>query len=346
MAELESGRRRLQLALLVVWLFAPAAASGNGPVLEPVSVIRARASALFRAKKFGAACPLFEAAAGRAPEAPEILTDLALCQQRIGSDELARQTNLEAIARASQPGRLDEPRFARVRRHAYFNLGQLEGGGEAEPSVGYDPSCWQLQAAPGCRKSFNACAVARVSGGPAYRSDTTVVRIAQSEDAAGFGDNVPEVSPDFESRATPSDELPVPIDADSALDYAGRFSEEALTYRCEWSCQSSSAVSDEVSKCQSNPKQSASARQDCERTVCARAERAPWAAIKAEQRESDACYQSAATVDGEDDCYVVYANACTGLVGLLCSGHAGGEHETRTRVEEYRFLASKEEPSP
>ena len=134
-------QRGTQLALLGAALFASgiAIAGGTAP-LESASVLRARATKLFRAKQFAAACPWFEAAARRQPGEPDLLADLALCQHRIGRDDLAQQTNLEAIQRASEPAeRLDDARFARVRQHAYFNLSELEIERHPEPSFSSEP---------------------------------------------------------------------------------------------------------------------------------------------------------------------------------------------------------------
>ena len=332
-----SNRRRwAQLGLLGVALFASGAAAGSNPLAESGPVLRARAMQLFRAKKFAAACPLFEAAARRLPGEPQLLADLALCQHRIGSDELARQTNLDAIARASEPAaRLEDPHFARIRRHAYFNLAELDPA----PGESIDQNCGRPQVVPGCTKTFSACGVSRTAGGPTYRSDTTTIRVALTDAAARFDDGDPGSVPELESLATPSAELPVPVDADGALDYVTRFSEEQFTHPCEWTCESSNAVGAEVATCQAKPNLSPTARENCVTTVCARAEDSPWPAVKAELRDSAACYKYAATVDGEYGCNLVYANACTGLVGLLCSGHGGGDHETLERVEEYRFQA-------
>jgi hypothetical protein len=328
-----------------VLLFASGAAAESSSSAESSAQLRARATRLYRAKRFAAACPVFEAALRASPGEPELLTDLALCQHRLGNDALARQTNLEAIARASEPAaRLSEPRFARIRRHAYFNLAELEPGEPSDqPLLEREQQCWALPSAPACTKTMHACGVSRTGGGRNYRSDEADIRVAETAEAARFDENDGEVSPDWGELATPSAELPVAITGDGALDFVDRFSEEETTYQCEWSCEGSTAVADEVDKCRSNPKASASTREQCSETVCARAERAPWAAVRGEQADSDACYQYAATVDGEYGCFVVYANACTGLLGLLCSGHAGGERESRSRVEEYQFQGA---PTP
>jgi len=327
-------------------LFASAAAAGNAPTGESSALLRARATRLYRAKQFETACPLFEAALRASAGDPELLTDLALCQHRLGQDELARRTNLEAIARASEPAaRLSEPRFARVRRHAYFNLSELgpePGTGEpnAPPESGRDVQCWALPAAPTCSKALHACVASQTTGGRYYRADGTVVRVAQSAEAALFEVGDIDIHPNFDELGKPSAELPVELAVEDKLDFVDRFSEEEFNFSCEWSCENSAAVVEAVSKCRSNPKLSAADRERCTDTVCDRAERAPWAAAKAEQRQSDACYRHAATVDGEYSCSVVYANACTGLLGLSCSGHAGGERKSRTRIEEYRFGAA------
>jgi hypothetical protein len=286
---------------------------------------------------------LFEAAARLAPREPELLADLALCQHRLGNDELARQTNLDAVARASEPTQLEDPHFARIRRHIYFNLAALEP--LPESSLDTDAGCWQFQAVPGCSKSLNACGVSRAAGGQTYRSTAFVIRVAESKEAAGIADGEGDGGGDAEQLATPSPELPISVDRDQTFDFLGSFSEEQLSYPCEWTCEGSSAVAEAVSKCQSSPKRSTAASEDCQRSVCKRAESSPWAAIEAERRAEDACYADAAKVNAEYQCGVVYANACSGLVGLICSGHAGGEEQTRTRIEEYRFRAAADESS-
>ncbi|HET7545662.1 MAG TPA: hypothetical protein VFK05_37600 [Polyangiaceae bacterium] len=335
--------RAARLVWLGVLLFASGAAAGNPPARESSAQLRSRATRLFRGRQFAAACPLFEAALRVSPGEPELLTDLALCQHRLGQDALARQTNLEAVARASEPAtRLSDPRFARVRRHAYFNMSELEAmpapdEPNAQPAIEREVQCWSLPAEPGCGQTLHACAASRVVGSRSYSASATVLRVARSAEAAHFEPWEIDIGPDFSRLGAPAGELPVELGPESWLDFEDGFSEEELTASCEWQCEDSPAVAEEVSKCQSNPKLSSAARDRCSETVCARAERAPWAAVAAEQHDSDACYQYAKTVDGEYGCSVLYANACTGLVGLLCSGRAGGERKTLTRVEEYRF---------
>src|SRR6478609_2138619 len=242
MARPETRRSSVTLAGLTALLFATAAAAGNDPPGGPAQQLRARATRLFQAKKFAAACPLFEAANRAAPGEPELLADLALCQHRLGSDELARQTNLEAIARSSEPApRLEDPRFARIRRHAYFNLSELDNASLTGSNFDPEQSCFQLEAAPGCAKTLNACGIAKTMGGRSYRSDSAMVRVAASAEGAQLDDGDVQLQPDFESLSAPSSHIPTTIDANAVLDFVVSFSEEAHSFDCEWSCEASGA---------------------------------------------------------------------------------------------------------
>lgn len=80
-------------------------ASARGAPLPPdaaqagqAKALQAEATKLFRLKKYAAACEKFQAAEAAAPADPALLTDLALCQQKLGNKDEAMATNLRAIA--------------------------------------------------------------------------------------------------------------------------------------------------------------------------------------------------------------------------------------------------------
>ena len=72
------------------------------------------------------------------------------------------------------------------------------------------------------------------------------------------------------------------------------------------------------------------------------AERRPWPAVIKERKAATngqrGCHASAPKNGSEYGCQIAYANACTGLVGLICSGRGHHEAKERMRVEEYLFL--------
>jgi Tfp pilus assembly protein PilF len=98
------------------------------PPISEAAAARAEGTRLFRAKNFVAACPKFARAAELAPDDPEALADLALCKQRLGDTSAAETINRQVIDLGSKEKAITDPRFARSRRHSYFNLHQLQTG--------------------------------------------------------------------------------------------------------------------------------------------------------------------------------------------------------------------------
>jgi hypothetical protein len=237
---------------------------------------RIEATRLFRAKQYEAACPKFEAAVRLAPDAPALLADLALCEFRLGHDDVARELNRKVIALETGPARLGDREASRNRRHAYYNLAQLEkervGGGSNGAVV-----CGPLAAELGCSKQFFACSISREDGWAARLLTTTGVRIALDASSAqvedgDFGD------PDFAALRRPFDPLPVKIAPGDNVTYLERYEEEG---------------------------------------------------------RGDVVY------NGDFGCQLAYANACSGLVGLVCTGSKGTSAKSRTRVEEYLFEGAR-----
>src|SRR3954470_24324395 len=85
----------------------PATAQAPTPALQ-AKALRGEATRLFRAKQYGQACPKFEAAVRLAPNDPEFLGDLALCEYRLGHEDVARELNRKVITLEASTARLGD----------------------------------------------------------------------------------------------------------------------------------------------------------------------------------------------------------------------------------------------
>jgi len=300
--------------------------------------LRARAQRLFQAHKFSLACPTFEAAALLAPREPALFVELALCQHQLEDDALARQSNFHAIALASEKSAIDgDAKMARLRRNVYSNLAALSAWvseENAEPTA-LPANCGKVDRAPGCAQTFFACTHIESGGGSAALYGATHVRIARTLEYATFDDY--ELFDDYPSDIDAKEPVaPIVIPDGARLQYVESYDMEARTYSCDWYCENSEAVAAETAKCRWSTKTAPADRDSCAERVCTRAERTPWAAVKAELATSDACYRESEMFNRAYGCTFVYANACTGLIGLVCKGESAHE-KPRTRVLEYRF---------
>ncbi|ABF86407.1 tetratricopeptide repeat protein [Myxococcus xanthus DK 1622] len=99
---------------LALSLLAATPEGGAAKKAEDAESLRLRATKLYRAKKLGEACPLFERAAKLAPEHGPTLADLGLCLQKQGRKEQALAVYLRALKASGAD--------AKTRANVYFNL--------------------------------------------------------------------------------------------------------------------------------------------------------------------------------------------------------------------------------
>lgn len=332
-------------ALLCLCASAFADAGTPDATAKRVRALRAEGTRLLHAKQVPAACLAFESASRLSPSDPDAAVDLALCEQRRGNEERARAQNLTAIALASRPEQIEDQHFGRVRRSAYFNLEQLPepspDAHAAEPVANSAPdqACARLAAEPGCSKAFTACSKRHAGGGAQVRTSATVVRLALNEADASFEDGA-----DLDGNELEDDSAsPVPrqVTSGNSLTFNESYSLEFSQYTCEtdeWSCDKSLAVAAEAEACVHKAGTGSEGR--CQEQACAHAQNRPSAAIAREQRAAEratnGCYQHCSDSEQSYDCSVAYANACTGLVGIVCHGHTGQDRDW-TRVAEVAF---------
>ena len=328
-------------AMLVVASVRPAIAR---PPVSAAAAARAEGTKLFRAKNFAAACPKFEAAAQLAPEDPEPLADLALCKQRLGDTGAAEQINRQVIDLGSKGKALTDPRFARSRRHAYFNLHQMQTQPRYFPEKEKRKACGELTPEEGCSKKLFYCEDSATTGGSWMTQDCTRVSIATSAEAARFDEEDTDPAtrehpkPDFGELTEPFQPTPVVVEDEESVTYLESYSDTVNEWRCDesaWSCDRSDAVAAQAKKCLTSPVEA------CRADACKRANQRPWPAVikerKAAAKAQRSCHADAPKSGSEYGCEIAYANACTGLVGLICSGRAPRKTKEQTRVEEYLF---------
>jgi hypothetical protein len=92
---------------------------------------------LYRSGDYDRACPLFEKETRLRPRDGAAWADLAICEEKRGDREKARHANALAIRWGNE----------RTRKHAYFNLWQMEAALEF-PGPRDTPRCRALRAAP------------------------------------------------------------------------------------------------------------------------------------------------------------------------------------------------------
>jgi hypothetical protein len=365
-------RRALQIAFSVVLgAVAPEAAAPPAPAAGPdagarAQSLRSEATQLFKKKKYGEACDKFSQAAQLAADDAALLTDLALCQHRLGHADEARATNLRAIALASRDaGQIGDPAAAKIRRHAYFNLHQAGADASAPvPGNSRGTRCAPIAGPPGCARSFQACGYTAEMGYRLRATSRTAAKIALTPDGAAWteaergAESTDE--PDYASLAEPPADKPQIVD-DGFLVLTSSFQDEAHTGGCEdlnaWSCQRSQAVQVAARDClRASPAakgaSTASAEAQCFDKACAELEKKPSPAVEREKRQAakraEACAAGAIRGTGSDyACGIVYANACTGLLAVACSGTQVGAGKAATRIDEYAFVpAAAAAPRP
>ena len=234
----------------------PRPATARPPISEGAAA-RAEGTRLFRAKNFAAACPKFEKAAQLAPADPEPLADLALCRQRLGDTSSAEKVNRQVIDLGSTGKALTDPRFARSRRHAYFNLRQINSQRRYFPEVGRD-ICGELNPEEGCAKKLFYCADSWTGGGSWMTQDYRRVNIAASAEAARFDEDDSDPyardhsAPDFDELTQPFQPTPEVVEDEESVTYFESYSDKVNEWRCDekvWSCDRSDAVAADAKKC-------------------------------------------------------------------------------------------------
>jgi hypothetical protein len=136
-----------------------------GPVpaagADGAAAMTARATKLYRAKKYESACPLFEKVTTLAPQSGSAWADLGLCLGKLPNRGAAAvAANRKAIALS--------PGNARLRKAALYNLAKLENSaisshipGPTEDLLrdleGRTPRCEIYDPAPGCAKGVWGC---------------------------------------------------------------------------------------------------------------------------------------------------------------------------------------------
>ncbi len=207
------------LAMTAIAFVGPATAR---PPNSDAAAARAEGTRLFRAKNFEAACPKFEKAAQLAPEDPEPLADLALCRQRLGDTGSAEKINRQVIDLGSTGKALTDPRFARSRRHAYFNIHQINTQLRYFPEVGREV-CGELSPEEGCSKKLFYCADSWTGGGSWMTQDYARVNIAASAEAARFDEDDTDpytrehAAPDFDELTQPFQPTPEVVEDEESV---------------------------------------------------------------------------------------------------------------------------------
>jgi hypothetical protein len=153
--------------------------------------LRAKATELFRAKKYAQACETFEQASKMAPSDAAIAADLALCLQKAGRTEDAIRQNRRAVALTVSAADVQ------TRKNALYNLAKL-GAVIPVPAPG---RCAPLSPPPGCARALHACGfegtvATRVDGTAWVTSQWTAVRISSTSEGAQVADPRPSERPE------------------------------------------------------------------------------------------------------------------------------------------------------
>lgn len=158
-------RWALVLALVV--------AIGSWAGADSAAGLTARATKLYKKKKYDEACQLFRKVTELAPNSASAWADLGLCLGKLGSVGDAVAANRKALALGKDS--------EKIRKAALFNLGKLEGSevpshvpGPTEDLLrdldGLTPTCKIFDPPPGCAKPVWGC-----SSGPGWNN---LVRLA------------------------------------------------------------------------------------------------------------------------------------------------------------------------
>ena len=154
-------RWALVLALVV------SVALGSWAVADSAAGLTARATKLYRKKKYDEACQLFRKVTELAPTSASAWADLGLCLGKLpgsGTDAVTANRKALALGKDSE----------KIRKAALFNLGKLEGSevpshvpGPSEDLLrdleGLTPTCKIFEPPSGCAKAVWGC-----SSGPGW----------------------------------------------------------------------------------------------------------------------------------------------------------------------------------
>jgi hypothetical protein len=213
--------------------------------------VRAEATKLFKKKKYAEACEKFRQATIAIPEDAALLTDLGLCQHKLGQDKAAAATNLRAIELVSRDAKsIDDPVAIRVRRHAYFNLDQANADADSI-IAGNDEGteCESIKPAPACQRSFEVCGASASQGFRTRSYSRTMAKVARTRAVARWTPG--EISDHAFDDPTsglgqPPSEKPQVVDDDDSVIFTSAFEDEARTAGCDdvsgWRCETSDAV--------------------------------------------------------------------------------------------------------
>lgn len=317
--------------------------------------LQAEATKLFRQKRYAAACEKFQAAVTTAPTDAALLTDLALCQKKLGRDAEAKASNLRAIALASGDAKLiGDAAAARQRRHAYFNLDQL--GVDLTLGLSHVGGCAALDAPPGCSRQFHACAETENRDTRTQEAKRTSVKLALSPAGAAWTEDarLAQESEDQVLAQLTEPSPAIPEDVDGWLTVITAFEQDAPRHPCEydeWACEKSDAVKDAARICIAAAGSARDSGEPIEQTpcfhkLCHELDGKPSKAVLREKlraaKNVRRCEASAGNEGSSYECSIVSANACTGLVGIVCSSdRVEIRGKTAVRVDEYHFLPGK-----
>jgi hypothetical protein len=304
---------------------------------------RADGTRAYRAGRYAEALGAFEAAAKQSPSDPEPLADVALALQKLGRTEDAIAANRKVVELAARPGKAKTAKRAKIRQGAYFNLGKL-GVAVRVPD---EKACGTIATdGDACKRPVFACRKSRLNAGSGLGVVWDVLRVARDKEGAGFiktEDGEEEyydrpplifgVSDEAYNGRVLNEAALAEQEGDGVLRYGWEEmgDECARVYGSEWSCSGSEAVRVEAVRCigdaeagmrSSTELQTSPATVACYRKACERAEKTPWPAVTAEEKEHrkriDSCYAGLSEIE-DTRCVVVYADACAGFVGVYCT---------------------------
>ena len=289
--------------------------------------LRARALTAHEARDYKRACALYTQAARLRPEHAAVQSDLGLCLMKQGRKAEAVRANLRAV-RLAAPSKAELPPDAeRTRKAAYFNLHAL-GVSVELPGPG---QCAPLAKASACKAPVYACGAKWTEYGSGGGSSGTAVNLALSEQAAlgELGQGTEDTVARPKQDALLGLEGSPPLEAVPSVLVLTEEEAEAFTGPCarrsEWSCDASAAVRGAAETCLARAGGCDGGVMDCPSALrcgeeaCAKAERSPSPAVRAEQQlaqhAADRCGTEALP---HTSCSVVLADACLGLVGVVC----------------------------
>ena len=304
---------------------------------------RAEGTRAYRSGRYAEALAAFETAVRQRPSDPEPLADVALALQKLERNEEAVAANRKVVALAARPGKLKGARRAKIRQGAYFNLGKL-GQVLRVPEMN---ACGTIETdASACKKPLYACRKAGLDAGSGLGTVWDVLRVDSDKEHAHFiktsddydGDEYHNYPPLIRGVTDDSYNWNVHRGVDLSEEEGDgvlRYGVEEMGDECarihgsEWTCDGSQAVRAETLRCVGDAEagmisslRTSATTAACFRKACDRAEKAPWTAVTQEEKEHDetlqSCYDGLSEIE-DTNCVVVYADACTGFVGLYCT---------------------------